>query len=215
MTYRNVYFQINSGYIWGSGMSNESSTAFHQEVDSLFEAAGWTVVPCEIGAGCETVYRGNEELYLHPMSFSGLILLESIPEIETMLANAKTFRRVGTDLHEVYVEMTDANYLSYLDSRSVELETRILEIYRTKRSNLYFINDKSDAILKEIRIRRVSEYQKKGYSRMDVNYVGELIEKLVKEGKLIEAQSNSGIGYRSANKRELAALRRKSNSTIH
>ena len=81
MEYRKVYFRIRSRYQFDSGWPAETDAAkFHEESRSLFQSAGWDLQPGGDSTS-DTVTKGWQELYLHPMNFSGIIDMDEIPAI--------------------------------------------------------------------------------------------------------------------------------------
>lgn len=74
MEYRKVYFRIRSRYQFDSGWPAETDAAkFHEESRSLFQSVGWDLQPGGDSTS-DTVIKGWQELYLHPMNFSGIII---------------------------------------------------------------------------------------------------------------------------------------------
>lgn len=47
-TYRNVYFRLDSGYKWGSGMPEERLNDFRNEINKLFKDNGYTIISYEL-----------------------------------------------------------------------------------------------------------------------------------------------------------------------
>ena len=83
--YRKVYFRIRSRYQFDSGWPAETDAAkFHEESRSLFQSAGWDLQPGGDSTS-DTVIKGQQELYLHPMNFSGIIEMDEIPAIQELL----------------------------------------------------------------------------------------------------------------------------------
>lgn len=79
MEYRNVYFRIRSRYQYDSGWPDESdATEFREESRRLFQSADWDLHPGGDGIS-DTVTKGQQDLYLHPMNFSGIISLNGSP----------------------------------------------------------------------------------------------------------------------------------------
>ena len=82
MEYRKVYFRIRSRYQFDSGWPAETDAAkFHEESRSLFQSVGWDLQPGGDSTS-DTVTKGWQELYLHPMNFSGIIEMDEIPAIQ-------------------------------------------------------------------------------------------------------------------------------------
>ena len=137
MEYRKVYFRIRSRYQFDSGWPAETDAAkFHEESRSLFQSAGWDLQPGGDSTS-DTVTKGWQELYLHPMNFSGIIEMDEIPAIQELLKDAKSFCCYGFDCYERYWDITDEEYLAQLETKREEITHEILERCRTKRKNLY------------------------------------------------------------------------------
>ena len=88
MAYRKVYIRIASSYRYDTGWPDEGAEdAFLAESRRLFQGAGWELHPGRPGSGtCDTVTKGLQELYLHPMEFSGVIREEEIPAVREVLS---------------------------------------------------------------------------------------------------------------------------------
>ena len=111
MEYRKVYFRIRSRYQFDSGWPAETDAAkFHEESRSLFQSVGWDLQPGGDSTS-DTVTKGWQELYLHPMNFSGIIEMDEIPAIQELLKDAKSFCCYGFDCYERYHQLA-ASYIS-------------------------------------------------------------------------------------------------------
>ena len=75
--FKETYFYIESGYIWGKGHSENESNIFNAEIKRIFEnvLTGWTLKEKTINSACnEYLYKdGLSSLYCHPMTISGII----------------------------------------------------------------------------------------------------------------------------------------------
>jgi len=202
MGYRQVYFRINSKYAYGSGWSNddEATEAFKEETRRLFQEDGWTLQISKNSSVCDTAVKGLQELYLHPMHFSGVILEEEIPKIEALLAKAATFQHRGTDCYEAYLELSDEDYWTLLETQKAEITAVILEQFKTKRRNLYKSGEATMNIAQRFMVHRLCD--KEGNRNKANLYVSQLIESLIAEGRLITARTKSGTGIRTATKAE-------------
>ena len=202
MGYRQVYFRINSKYAYGSGWSNDdkAAEAFKEETRRLFQEAGWTLQISKNKSVCDTAVKGQQDLYLHPMNFSGVILEEDIPTIEALLAKAATFQCRGTDCYETYLELSDEDYWALLETQKAEITAVILEQFKTKRRNLYKSGEAAMNIAQRFTVRRLCD--KEGNRNKANLYVSQLIESLIAEGRLITARTKNGTGIRTATKAE-------------
>lgn len=201
MAYREVYFRIDSAYHGYDGWpADDDKTAFVEEVRKLFQSGGWTVHANERDCVCDTVTKGQQELYLHPMNFSGVILENEIPAIEALLAKATTFRCRATDRMVIYYEMTDEEYLKHLESRRDEIIQAILERCKTKRSNLFLVGGFTMGIADQFSVHRICD--REGRRNKAYKFVSELVDQLIHEGQLITADTKDGPGIRTATAKE-------------
>ena len=203
MEYQSTYFRIRSRYQFDSGWPDEGAErAFREESRALFQSAGWELHPAREDSGSsDTVTKGQQDLYLHPMNFSGVIRTDEIPRLQALMAGAQTFQCQGVDCYERYWELTDAEYLAQLEARREEIIEAILERYQTKRKNLYVTDPAELSIAKQFSVHRLCD--KDGKNNLANRYVGELVERLIQEGRLVTAETRNGLGIRTATGAEL------------
>ena len=201
--YREVYFRIRSSYRYDSGWPDKGvEHAFRDETRTLFQSAGWELHPArEDSSSSDIVTKGQQDLYLHPMNFSGVIQTDEIPRLKELLEGAQTFQCQGVDCYERYWELTDAEYLKQLEARRDEIIEAILERYQTKRKNLYVTGPAELSIAKQFSVHRLCD--KDGKNNLANRYVGELVERLIREGRLVTAETRNGLGIRTAAGEEL------------
>ena len=199
MSYRMTYFRIHAdGYM--PGWSNQTaSDQFDAECRALFPTAGWEVHPGRDGI-CDAVTKGKQELYLHPQSFSGVILEDEVQPIRELLTKAKTFQCYHVDFYEEYLDINDDEYRALLESRREEITAAILESYKTKRSNLYIVAPVALEIAERFSIRRVCD--KENHHNLANRFVGDIITQLLERGLLVAAATRQGEGIRSATAKE-------------
>ncbi len=194
MEYREVYFRIRSSYRYDSGWPDKGvEHAFRDETRTLFQSAGWELHPARADSGSsDTVTKGQQELYLHPMNFSGVIQTDEIPRLQALLEGAHTFQCQGVDCYERYWDFTDAAYLERLEAQREEIIEAILERYQTKRKT----GPAERSIVKQFSVHRLCD--KDGKNNLANRYVGELVEQLIQEGQLVTAETRNGRGIRTA-----------------
>ena len=197
--FQEFYFYIDSAYRYGDGFPDDASRdAFTQEVTDLFRQAGWDIKKGRLSGECDYALRdnGRESLYLHPMELAGVIRAESVPEIESLLAQATTFRLRETRGFKQYVEMSDGDYGKYLDSRRVEMEAAILEHFRTSRRNRFQTGDHSEYIARPFILCRM-ETRNHYEEDKAAAYIRNLIEEMIADGRLTTAETRYGRGIRT------------------
>lgn len=196
MTYKKVYFRIKSDYIFDRGWPSENQKlAFQNETAGLFQESGWTFHPSTSSSASDTVTKGWERLYLHPMNFSGEVLENEIPVIQALLKQAATFKHYHTDIYEEYVEMNDEEYLALLASRKEEILHALLSACKTKRRNLYVCGDIVGRVAKQFSIRRICDRDK--YGNKANLFVSKLFEKLIADGRILTASTRNGMGFQT------------------
>ncbi len=201
MSYRKVYFRIKNDYSFDRGWTSENlKQAFQNETAALFQTAGWILQQSVRDCVSDTVIKGFQSLYLHPMSFSGEVLEDEIPEIEALLKRAKSFECYRTDLYEEYIELSDEEYQALLASRQDEIVSALLEMCSTKRRNLYVTGDIANQAAEKFAVRRICDRDKSG--SMANLFVAELFEKLIFEGHILTSPTRNGLGFRTAVKKE-------------
>lgn len=201
MGYRQVYFRIKSGYAASGGWAGDyAAEQFRDETRSLFEEAGWALQPGGNGA-CDTVTKGKQELYLHPMNFSGVIREESIPDLEALMRGAHSFQCYATDCYEEYLDMSNDEYLEFLESKREEIVSRLLEVCRTKRRNLFRTGPVAGSVADCFSVHRLCD--KQNINGLGNRFVSEVMEQLIAEGRLVTAHTRQGEGVRTATAQEL------------
>lgn len=201
MEYRKTYFRIRSRYQYGSGWPNKSDASeFREESRGLFQNAGWDLHPGN-NSSSDTVIKGQQDLYLHPMNFSGVIRIDEIPQIQELLNGARSFQCYGVDCYERYWEFADEEYIAQLEARRNEITQTILDRCRTKRKNLYMTGSIALSIAQMFSVRRLCDKENK--NNLANRFVTEVMEQLVQDGQLVTAETRNGPGIRTATEAEL------------
>ena len=198
-TYKDVHFNIISAYRYDEGFPDQASAeAFHQEIADLFTRAGWQFQKARSSSSNDRAALGKSELYLHPMDVCGIIAVDLIPKVEEIISQARTFRLNVTRVGETYIEMDDAAYRQYLESRREDIQTAILTHFQTKRRNLFKTGDQSEYIARPFMIHRMEAKDLPARSAdLSVPYVRSLIEEMVADGWLTAAPTRHGRGLRT------------------
>ena len=185
MEYKKVYFRIRSRYQFNSGWTCERDAAgFREESRHLFQNAGWQLHPGRSSIS-DTVTKGLQELYLHPMNFSGVIQLDEIFGIQEFLKKADSFHCYSVDCYERYWELTDEEYRTQLERQREEIIRTILERCRTKRKNLYITGSFVMNVAQKFSVHRLCD--KEGRKHLANRFVEALVEQLIRAGRLLPA----------------------------
>lgn len=202
MTYRKIGISIRSAYTQG-WPDDASRLAFRTETRKLFRDASWQVEEEPLDSGhCDTVRNGKDALYLHPDLFSGVMQEDHIPALQQFLSSAATFHVLGTDLRMECFDLTDEEYRQRLEAQTEQIDKAILEVCKTKRRNLFRTGSIALSIGQQFAIRRLPDWERSG-PYIAEGYVGERIEQLIADGRLITAQTRHGQGLRTATEAEL------------
>ena len=204
MAYRMVYLRIrSSGYNFG-WTSDTEQAAFKEESRRLFQELGWTLQVGHNGV-CDTVTKGNQDLYLHPLSFSGVMDEANIQPLQEQLSKARTFNCYHCDCYEEYQDMSDGEYRAALEARRGEITDFILEQCRTKRSNLYITDPVAVIVAEQFEVCRLCDRDRD--NGVGKRFVAELMAQLLQEGRLVAAETTHGKGIRTATEKELGTRR--------
>ena len=202
--YRKIYLRIKSnGYSFG-WTSDADKASFKEESRRIFQELGWNLHKGRNGV-CDTVTKGHQDLYLHPMSFSGVMDEADIEPLLEQLSKAQTFNCYHLDRYEEYLDMSDEEYRAALEAKCGEITDFILEQCRTKRSNLYITDPVAEIVAKEFEVCRL--YDKDRNNGVGKQFAAELMAQLLQEGRLVSAETTQGEGIRTATAKELGVHR--------
>ena len=192
MLYKNVYFYIESGYKWGSGMSEESYKVFLEEIKNILEKDGWEIKE-------PYGYKGKNNLFIHPMEISCDIQEDMIENMETLLTNGKSFKLRYVKVFASLEDLSDNEYITWLESKKEEIEKDLLNGFCTKRKNLFIsMNWKVIENVKEkYHKARLGKHIGRSSSDIEWKYVNDLFLKMVEGGKFDMAETRGGTGYRT------------------
>lgn len=211
--YKQVYFRIDAPSYYkskyGVGFENqEDKKLFFKTITEIFLNDGWEIKKEKYNSGCPTVTKEKQELYLHPQELSGVVKEENIFYIEKLISNSDLFKFEKTDIYEDVFDLTDDEYIKILESKRSEIEKDLLEIYKTKRSNLYITNTVPlSRVLDKYRIKRLSQYiGVYSNNNIDWQYIEGMLKDLVNQKKIVTADTKHGMGYRTAKGKELKGL---------
>ena len=160
MAYRKVYFRIRTDCYSSGWTSDADRTAFKEESRRLFQELGWAVTFGHNGS-CDTAAKDQQDLYLHPSSFSGVIDEASIQPLQEQLSKARTFRCYHVDRYEEYRDLSDEAYRAELEAKRDEITSYVLEKCRTKRSNLYIVDPVAIHVAEHFAILRLCDKDKR------------------------------------------------------
>lgn len=210
----NVYFRLDSGYVWGGdhpGMSKEKEDAFFAEARRLFSEAGYEIKPIKY-TECPGIVKEFTDLYAHPMDLSGYCEESRIPEIEAILAQGTTFKHRCTDTYkQVYPYNREQEIEYYQQIYRDYIYNELLSRFTTKRRNLYKSQrEVIERLANQIRIHTIKHTLGVSCGDPCEAYIYEEYKEMVTKGLLIEGEKPVGVGKiklcRSANSKEIKYL---------
>ena len=160
---------------------------------------GWTPTLGHNGC-CDTVTKGQQDLYLHPSSFSGVLDEDNIQSLQEQLSKAQAFRCYHVDCYEEYRDLSDKGCWAELEAKRDEITEYILEKCRTKRSNLYIVDPVAIYVAEHFEIRRLCDKDRR--NKIGNQFVAELMDGLLQKGWLVSAETSQGEGIRTATNKE-------------
>ena len=113
---KKVYFRLNSPYEWGKGMSEELSEPFNEEVLAILNELGFDIANDGSSSfSCPEGVQGEQNLYMHPMDFSGILsdenYLKAKEVIERATEKSSIFSIRSIDVYEL-----EEHPLKYIES---------------------------------------------------------------------------------------------------
>ena len=112
-----------------------------------------------------------------------------------LLRDRQSFVYETVDLYEDFYDISDNEYLSRIEAQKQDITDLLLQLCMTKRRNLYIPADSVlTALEKRFRLHRVGER----YGDLILsNYLSELVQSFIEEGKLAQADTKRGVGLRT------------------
>lgn len=87
---KKVFFRLNSPYEWGKGMSSELFEIFNKEALDIIKKIGFNIANDGSSSfSCPEGVKGEENLYMHPMDFSGILSNESFLKAKEIIECAE------------------------------------------------------------------------------------------------------------------------------
>lgn len=191
-----VHFRIDCPcYDFSNGFSDEKSkSAFYAEIVRVLEKYA---IPEAVGLN---FVKGMEYLYIHPQDISGVVQKNKIRMIAEDLSKCQTCSIRWVDVYHDVSDMSDQDFRDILSGRKDEIEKDVLEAFRTKRKDLYIVYDPFGSPLAQIS-KKYSIYRKSNESGIDhtcLGFLNEILQSLVQSGKIAQAETRHGTGYRTA-----------------
>ena len=129
-TYHEVYFRIDTGYLWGKGLEESKTQAFYDEIMLAFLHRKWAIEPVGTFADhvCYAV-KGKTRLYIHPMELTGPCEDSLVSEVEGILAECKTLEHYDTDVFEELYELEGDELEAEYHKNDPEVDKAILKAF--------------------------------------------------------------------------------------
>jgi hypothetical protein len=208
--FKETYFYIESGYIWGKGYSKNESNIFNAEIKRIFEnvLTGWTLKEKAINNACdEYLYKdGLSSLYCHPMTISGIIDIELKNQVETALKNSKVIEFRYSKEFNQYENISMEEVENRIRNRKNEIVKDLFNIFQTNRRNQYYFIGNCDRLNSKYHINSINQK----WDNHESKIIREVLKYAVEIGVIVTAKDDRDIEmYRALNKTEFKAWMRK------
>ena len=206
--YAKVYFRIDCptfDCVSASFASDSAREDFYAEMRDVLRVFGIT-------EGTSFIKRGEdytmEHLHIHPQNISGVVAKNKIVKIAETINGCKWAFCRCVDVYDDVSAMTNEQFVEYLDAHKYsDIVADILSAFTTKRRNLYYGEYSTSGLLDKI-ANKYHICRRQCESGMDYTgkaFCADVLEVLVKQGKIVTAPVKDGTGYRTAKKDEIVA----------
>lgn len=212
MRYINTYFRIDTGYLWGSGLSEEKTRRFYDEITLLFVNAGWDIQHASSFGNCIYVIKDKTKLYVHPMELTGPCREELIPEVTALLEKGRTWSLTSVERFEECFDLNSTQLLEYYRKDTAKADGLILDAFRKNRYLERLMKSRGlkgavAAILFDIggkiRVNTLESHIGRSSSDVDQTFLRERYRALVEEGRI------DGRGFTAETEPDKDAVREK------
>jgi hypothetical protein len=143
-----------------------------------------------------TCSRNAEGLYCHPMDLSGYVRKDSLPEIENVLKMATAFKLRAVDTYEEVLNYTTEEFFQKLLSKKEELDTLLLDAFRTEKKNQF----RGFSAMSNIKLGMGYFRNNSVLKEMEEKFINQALVDLVRRAKIVTANTEIGIAYKTASK---------------
>ena len=205
--YINVCFRIDvDSYVWKDsfwtfGENETAKAAFYEQARDILDSFGISEETYSYIR--EKAMPEMESLFIHPQNISGTVRKSYVEPIAEALDAVDGVCVRWVDLYGDVSPMTNEEYRAVLDSKRGEIKEKLLEVFKTKRRNLYITSGAIDKVERQYETLR--REHKSGYDFFVSEYIGGVVQELVNAGRIIAAETKNGTGYRTATAKDKAA----------
>ena len=200
-SYIKAYFRIDCpAYNFATGFeSAESRELFFAEVRGILNRF-------DIFEGTGGRFDGfpMEHLHIHPQELSGVVAKRKAKQVAEALNDCQTCKCRWVDLYGDISTIGNDDFRAILDAKRGEITADILEMFKTKRSNLYIVPGYStfDRVIAKYHVPR-REAERATDDGIARNYVVAVFNDMASAGQLVSAKTKNGTGYRTAKRGEV------------
>lgn len=204
-SYIRVYFRIDClAYDFHMSFDDaESREAFYTEVREILKCF-------DIVEGTGGRYDGfpMEHLHIHPQNISGVVAKWKVRYIAESLNDCNTCKIRWVDVYQEISTMSNAEFAESLENKRGEIAVDILEMFKTKRRNLYIVPGYGtyDRIVNKYHVSR-REAESYNDDTTCTDFVVAVFNELVSGGEIVSTETRNGTGYRAAKKCEKIAVK--------
>ena len=206
--FKQVYFRIEAGYVWGKGYDKETSKKFENEILRIFsKKLQWQIKQEAKNGSCYEFNNGISSLYCHAMDISGIIDIELIPAIENELKASNVIEFIKTDIYKEYLNISHETAKERIKERKNEIIKDLFNIYQTKSINQYFYIGNSDRLIETYNIDTIDKYNDRDTTK---EVIEQTLGYMSERGLIVTAFDYKDTTiYRALNKTEFNAWKKK------
>lgn len=113
---KKVYFRLNSPYKWGEGMDDSLSEPFNKEALDILNELGFDIANDGSSSfSCPEGVQGEQNLYMHPMDFSGILSDENYLKAKEIIERAANKSSIFS-IRSIDISEIEDYHLKYIES---------------------------------------------------------------------------------------------------
>lgn len=210
--YADIYFRVETkGYGYPCfSFTPEDRDAFEKDVVDIFTALGWECLEEAHNGVCARWVHGQSSLYLHPQSFSGVVLKNEVKQVAEALLKAGSFELYHVDLYDTIYDISDEEQECYMSAFGDKIKEELAEKCATKRrSQFYLVDTVCENFAGRFGRKRLEYFKERKRDQFAYNFIFGKVMELSEEGMLVLVEKDGVLYVRRANKTELKNSKRK------
>ena len=113
---KKVFFRLDSLYKWGEGMDDRLTERFNEEALAILNELEFNIVADGSRSfSCPEGVQGEQNLYMHPMSFSGILLEQNIEHTTNVILAAAIMSSIFS-VRSIDIFDIEEHHLKHIES---------------------------------------------------------------------------------------------------